>query len=664
MKKEMKHWLVLLLLIFGCFLTGVAQDKVVFGEVPINDMTMTVYPDDTTAIAVVLYENCDMYYEYEIINGDFVVITRYTIRIKILKAAGLSIADRSVPFYATSNRDKSEKIFGISGYTYNMVNGKTERTKLSKEHMFEENTSENWKRIKIAFPNIKVGSVFELKYEKRSPYYHSLDDYFFQSSIPVRYSRYQITIPEYFQFSRRTFGYETIDYAEKMVNLSYTVNYGQILRCSGQEMTFVAANLPAMKDDSYVWNKNDYMAKVVFELSSFNVPGVIYKNYSVTWQDIDKQLLESERFGRQLRFSNLMKEELKIALKDSISAQDKATTILNLVKNKIQWNEKNTLYIDNARKALKEGTGTSGEMNAVLICLLQDAGFDAWPVVLSLRSRGRIFTAFPTLNSLNYFLVGVRIDGKAVYMDASDKYGTIDVLPTECMVQEARCIFQEKPAQWVDLHEIGKNGTTTVITAGFDEDGKFSGTLQKNMLGIPCVAYCRKVDKQKSVEDYQQEMENDLNVRIADLQQGKPQGPVVEETYAFTNDDIMLGDEYIYINSLIFPNVKENPFKAETRKLPIEYSYPYANTITVTITIPDGYEVEEIPAAERITMGDKQIVYAYLNQKNEKTIQVVQRIILTQTLYASTEYQHVRDFWSHIANINDAQIVLKRTSSQ
>jgi hypothetical protein len=48
--------------------------------------------------------------------------------------------------------------------------------------------------------------------------------------------------------------------------------------------------------------------------------------------------------------------------------------------------------------------------------------------------------------------------------------------------------------------------------------------------------------------------------------------------------------------------MKTNAFKSETRILPIEFAFPYEQRIGVTITLPDDYEVEELPASERFFM--------------------------------------------------------------
>ena len=91
-----KAWYLSIFLLFTSFCTGLAQEKIKFGEVPLSDLSMTVYPDDTTAIAVTLHEECVV--RYDIVQNDFQVKTYHTIRMKVLKPAGLDKANISIHF--------------------------------------------------------------------------------------------------------------------------------------------------------------------------------------------------------------------------------------------------------------------------------------------------------------------------------------------------------------------------------------------------------------------------------------------------------------------------------------------------------------------------------------------------------------------------------------
>lgn len=153
----MKKALIAAVVLLAAASTAFAQEKLKFGTVPDDLLRLTTYENDTTAAAVILYKACDVYYDYVLVN--FVIHREYTYRIKILKQAGVDWATFKLTYYAPKNKssDAKELIANISGFTHNLVDGKVVKTKLSKEYIFDEETSDNHHTLKIAFPNVKVG---------------------------------------------------------------------------------------------------------------------------------------------------------------------------------------------------------------------------------------------------------------------------------------------------------------------------------------------------------------------------------------------------------------------------------------------------------------------------------------------------------------------------
>ena len=66
------------------------------------------------------------------------------------------------------------------------------------------------------------------------------------------------------------------------------------------------------------------------------------------------------------------------------------------------------LILDNKDfvKAIKEGKGSNADLNFVLINMLEDAGVQAFPVVMSSRDNGRLPYTHPSIKALNTFVVG------------------------------------------------------------------------------------------------------------------------------------------------------------------------------------------------------------------------------------------------------------------
>ena len=95
--------------------------KIKFGRVSMEELKMTEYEYDTSAVAVVLYERG--YYD-----GNTHSFYKH-IRYKILKTEGLDYANSA---YNTETKGS------IKGITFNLENGEIVETKLDKENVFTE----------------------------------------------------------------------------------------------------------------------------------------------------------------------------------------------------------------------------------------------------------------------------------------------------------------------------------------------------------------------------------------------------------------------------------------------------------------------------------------------------------------------------------------------
>ena len=640
-----------------------AAQNVKFGKISMEELQMTTYEKDSTASAIVLYEEMDVRYEYDS-ESTFKVVNSYFVRIKIVTNEGLSQADQSVVKYLGRTNAMSERLSGLSGNTYNLVNGKIEQTKLSKEHIFEEKTSESVSRTKFAFQSVKPGSVIEYKYELSSPIYWNLNDYYFQRSIPVKYSMYTLKIPEYFSFSKEIRGMEPILFDQGKEAQTMRIGGYDELNFVANVYEFTAKYLPGLKDEDYVWNVRDFMSKVTFEMQSFIIPGIIHKNYSNTWGQVDEFLLDNQSFGKQFNHK-FFKDELTALFTQEMTNLEKVRAIYYMVKSRVKWNDENTFGANNPRDALKKGLGTSGEINAILISALREAGFEAYPIAMRLRPSGRIPLSHPTIDYFNYFIVAVNVDGKPVYLDAAEKYGDLNVLSPSCLSDFTRSIQTNGRSSWVDLTNISKSSGIRGIFTQFNENGELSGKVSEtssNQLGF---AIRNRYSRSKDEQDFFDNIASSQNIIMSSpsIENIDQTGERVKLEYEFTKNDVVLGDDYIYFNPLIFPLYDENPFKAEDRKLPVEFSYPHDRRINVVFHIPEGYQVEELPKSTRVTMNENNdLSYQYIISENKemRSISILLQFSLNRIIYPQKEYEALRELFLHLATSNNERVVLKK----
>jgi len=198
----MKTICISLLLLFATVLDVAAQKALPKnGEIDKADLQITDCEFDKGAEAFKLIDVGSVEFSDER-RG---YITKYTrrVRIKILKEKGMSYANLVIPFIAY---DEYEKIEDLVAYTYNLNNdGNIITTKVSKESIYKKKINSSFSEMIIAFPEVKTGSVIEYSYSMFRGLSLSINNWDFQSSIPVRFSEYSVRIPSFLHFKAKPF---------------------------------------------------------------------------------------------------------------------------------------------------------------------------------------------------------------------------------------------------------------------------------------------------------------------------------------------------------------------------------------------------------------------------------------------------------------------------
>ena len=135
------------------------------GKVSLSELEEKKHPRDSSAVAAVLFEKGKTTFEYSQSDG-FIMVTEVKTRLKIYKKEGYDWANKSLRYYIGSGA--KERLSIADAVTYNIVNGKVEKTKLKSDGEFNDVVNKYWGQKKIAMPNVKEGSVIEFSYVYKS----------------------------------------------------------------------------------------------------------------------------------------------------------------------------------------------------------------------------------------------------------------------------------------------------------------------------------------------------------------------------------------------------------------------------------------------------------------------------------------------------------------
>lgn len=655
--------------------TATIEPNLKYGKPSKEELSLTSYAPDTTATAIYLFHQGQSDFIY---HDGFQLTTEHWVHIKILKPQGVSYADVSVPYYSPTDKDEGqERASEIEGCSYNMENGKCIKTPMKRESISFERFNNLYKILKFSLPAVKEGTIIEYHYKLYSDYFSHIDNWMMQEELPMLYNQYKITIPHVFVYNIELRGKDYIQVKQRDSSIHATEREGSSaggvskdFTVSAQETTFTSRNLPAIRqDESYCWCPEDYKVQVSFDLQGTQFTPNEYKPYSQKWEDVDKQLLKPEntQFGEHLSLTNPFRPETKQAYNSEMNFEEKIICAFQVLKKKMAWNGRYQLYSKELEKVIKKGSGSNADLNFILISILKDFGLEAYPVVMSRRSSGMLPYNFPSLQKLNTFFVAIHDINKQkyVFLDSSMDVPAFNILPLELSVNKARILSRKEKEEnkWVNVMALSNNKSFMKIDARIEGD-QVKGHRSTVLYGQEAVEYqANAKHKQDSLvsnpENKISSQKEQLTVTNLKVKKQENDWALIEEEFDFVLQ-VNRTDNHLYINPMLFPQLKSNPFIQTERVLPIEFPYPYKFTMLSTLTLPEGYEVEELPQPQAIRSEGDGLQCKYMIQKQGNTILLNYVFHLKGYIFLSEQYKQLQELWTKVIEKNNALIVLKK----
>lgn len=647
-----------------------------YGKIDPAYFEMKVYDKDTSAEALILGD----YGESQIVynqNDGFVVEYSRHFRAKVFKKSGYDLANQELILY--HNGYGKEKIIALKGSVYNMEDGKVVESTLEKSMIFQEEIDSRTTEQKFTLPNVREGSIVEFYYKVLSDFW-TLPDWQFQHDIPALWSEYRVSYPEYFYFKKLQKGYLSFSVSEETTKpviftisetnraegygaRSSTENYQ--VRYTDQVFRWVLNDVPAFREEPYMNAMINYQSAMEFELASYKPPSGMVNNYTETWEKINKELMEDEDFGLQLKRGGFLKDvvtQLKVPSDDQVKQMIAA---FNYVRNTMKWDNRNrVLLTQNLRNVFDKKAGSSADINLLLVTLLRELGLQSNPVILSTRSNGAIHPAQIMINQFNYVIASVNIGDKSYLLDATEKDGSYNLLPPRCINGQGRIISETK-TDWIDLNPAQRYEFMNVIKATIGPDGLITGNMQRSFGNYAALNKRIEIRGSKDNDEYIRNLESS-NKGLA-VQKFELIGidslnkPYQENLDIEVSDYAQIAGNIISLTPLLYDQWSSNPFKLEDRKFPVDFTYPHIYKDIIKYTIPEGYVLDEKPADLIIALPDGKTKFTYRTRVDGNTIQISSTLDIGKSLYTYDEYVSLKEFFARMVSKQAEKVVLKKS---
>ena len=516
----------------------------------------------------------------------------------------------------------------------------------------------------ITFPEAKVGSVIEYKYKMERCTDQNIKSWYFQGKIPVRYSEYQINVPLFYHFSAHPTTVDKIDVKEDVSDGAIATNEGTI-STQIRKKNFIMHNLIGIRDEPFMGSIKDYQQRIEFQLSQIDYGNNNVVDLLTNWSDVIKELMKDNDFGKQLEYAPTATQAAIDEAKRLPDAESRMKFIYNYVRKNMSWNDEESIYSFNGiSTTFGKKIGSSGDINLLLVCLLNNAGVAASPVLLSTRENGLINKFYPFVSQFNTVMAYVKINQQYFILDATDKVSGYKLVP-ESIVNTQGFIVDGEKGRWIDIIDNKHKYKVMAAVHGEIDD---AGIMKGDCL-INCNDYARKQrcetwvkNKDQFREEYFTKPYTALKIEDLTVNNVDADSLPLEQKVKFSS--LLNGSgNYKYFTVNLFSDLDKNPFVADERVADIDFGFQQDYTIFGNYTIPEDYVFDALPENISMIMPDTSIIFTRIIQADDNLLNVRMSVEFKRTFYPVASYPEFKEFYKKLfAKLNE-QIVIKKKAT-
>lgn len=619
-----------------------------FGKIQKKDLELQAYDKDPGAAAVILFDYglCEFAFSQS-------TFKRHK-RIKIFKKEGYEWGNDLIPLIEVGARDR---ITTLKAATYNLVDGAIQQSLLPATSSFKEQLNDDIKLIRFAMPDVREGCIIEIYYEVANTWF---TNWTFQQTIPTVLSDYTFSIVTGINVNFVIQGYLTPEIKD---------GYGYLQGKECRTLHMVMQDVPAFEPEPHISSMQDYIARARFYLTSLKVNLGNYYTASwyasvTQWSQVPaayKQSQLSEEIGSAS--TSFLQKPAREITQNCKTQDEKLIALHQHVRSHFTWNRRNSISATGIRKAYEKKEGNSADINLTLLLMLRYAGVMAEPVLISTKENGMVRPDMPTLTQFNRVIIQSSMNGRNVYLDATDKSLPHDYLPLPSAVLLGYVAAESHPG-WVELTSLSKTAITTRADLTLSAEGKLSGTLTVEKNGYEAAASRKKYKDlgEKEYTDNVYKPTDAITIANASFTNAETPGASFKEMYTIeTNTEGNTGNfDILYLNPILTDRLLENPFRETDRVFPVDLGFPKTISYQAKIKIPAGYSVDEIPKPKLSMLPGNTAKFMYNATHSENEVVVICQVALNRSHFIQDEYPDLREFMNIVLAKQAEQIVLKK----
>lgn len=643
-------WSVVCLLLFLGLAPNRAQAQG-FPPLPPDDLKMTSDPHAPGAPAIMLYreQDCDD-------NGLTSHQDNY-IRIKVLTEEGRKYGNVELQF-----NKKIEKIVELHARTIQPdgssveFNGETFDKEIVKVKGLE------YLAKTFTMPEVQVGSILEYRFTL------DLQDH------QVFSTHWIVSGPLFTREAKFSLKPYASHIAQVHLRWSWQGIPNGLVPKEGPDniVRMELQNIPAFQEEDFMPPPNELKARVdfIYDHEYFD------KDPDVFWQHVGRNQNEFvEKFIDK-------RKAMEAAVAQIVAPTDSPEVKLRKIYARVQQIRNKSFELrksaqeikrdkekidENVEDVWKRGYGTHRQLTWLFLALARSAGFEAYGVLIS--SRADYFFTAKTMEywKLNSAVVLVKLDGKDLYLDPGAEFNSFGMLMwSETGVTGLR--LDQNGGTWIRTPVPPSSDAHIQHTANLKltDDGSLEGTVTTTYTGMEAMYHrldvrnADDVTRKKFLED---RLRTQIAIPSASIKlTNSPdwessETPLVAEFSLSIPGWASNAGRRLLIPAAVFGAGEKKTFDRTDRVHPIYFHYPYQKEDDVTIELPSGWQVGNVPTA--IAKDGAVVAYDRKVENNKTSLHLTRKLAFNFLILDPKYYLALRDFYQNVRAGDEQQIVLE-----
>jgi hypothetical protein len=449
--------------------------------------------------------------------------------------------------------------------------------------------------VNFVFPAVSKDAITTLKYKENIKDPHFLGSFRFGTYVPTKEAFYTVEVPSNVELGYKTFNLENIDISfEKKENKETTV------------YTWKANNIGDFRKQENSLSVLKYIPHIIVYIKNYEIENVkkpvlndvkdLYTWYTSLINQIDKSD-HTEIFS--------IATDL---VKNLNSDKEKAKAIFNWVQSNITY----VAFEDglggfvprDASSVCSKRYGDCKDMANLLYEMLNHVGIEAYHTWIGTRDRPYSYYEVPTPIVDNHMITAVIIDGKTIFLDATDSYVPYGM--PSAFTQSKEALIGISPDDFkiikvpIQLKEKNISLVKTTITL---DDNVIHASEKRTLTGYEMVDFVRDAKYKKDEKSDEEYLNTKFkignnkttykNIEFGELS-------TLNYEYSITYD-LEINNYAKKIGSKVYLNLNlEKPLSTdlllvENQRFGKKVNHQFIKKYETTFIIPVGYKISSVP---------------------------------------------------------------------